>query len=105
LTLRSWVNTDSAGQPLRLRLAPACLGQLHCAGGDLLGEMILQDHGEVRRELPGPVISWLGPAKAAVKLHTLLDLRGSIADPKHERHAELKEWWGSEPYDLEVIEQ
>jgi hypothetical protein len=66
--------------------------------------MILQDHGEVRRELPGPVISWLGPTKAAIKLHTLLDLRGSIADPKHERHAELKEWWGSEPFDPDTVD-
>jgi hypothetical protein len=52
LTLRSWVNTDSAGRSLRVRLAPGCLGELHCAGRDLLGEMILQDYGGVRRDLP-----------------------------------------------------
>src|SRR5262249_6411053 len=53
------INTDSVRQPLRLRLARGCLGQLHWAERDPLGEMILKDHGEVCRELPA--IGWQRP--------------------------------------------
>ena len=72
MTLRSRVNTDSAGQPLRLHLAPGCLGQLHCAGRDLLASDVTQ-HVAVVGEKWGNSPSVRRAARAAGQASELID--------------------------------